>query len=292
MKERLSDVAVSEAEVQLLWKCFHFHAYHPFPRNVIDGKVDFSAFQRAIALLVVQGNETLSGCEGVTYWIWHHHFLNTSFERILRSISLPEETDGPSVHFSQDSMDEAMWVLRALTKPLMADAHGFPDPDLLRPTARKLVGENGVERRCLIARKDLSILLSLLLRLKLGEARWGGRFHVGTIEKRDLDDEVLVDVLAKGLGVNQDEEYLTSGHIGIAMDLLVSQTIVEPGSSKCHAGNCTLRQFDDLTTSFCSWDHQTTFDKGSWKLFDTWTDLLIAKHDAAVIPTLGRSFSI
>ena len=76
------DVAMSEPAVQLLWRCFHFYAYHPFQREGTDGKLDSAAFQRAIALLVVQGTEFLGTQDGGDYF-WRNDdalFRNSNFE--------------------------------------------------------------------------------------------------------------------------------------------------------------------------------------------------------------------
>lgn len=60
---------MSEAMVQLLWTCFHFYAYHPFPRDATNGQVDSAAFQRAVALLAVQGTDLLGTQEeGIYFW--------------------------------------------------------------------------------------------------------------------------------------------------------------------------------------------------------------------------------
>lgn len=216
------DVAMSEASIQLLWRCFYFYAYHPFPRDTTDGKLDSAAFQRAVALLVVQGTDILGTQDGGDYF-WRNddaYFRKANFESIFRSIGLPENTDRPSNHLDYDStsiLEAAMDVL-AMTQPHTVSL--APSPDQLRPAAQKLLGEGASQRRYRIGREDLSALLSLLLRLRLREAKWGSRFHFGTIGKRDPGNEELADILVRGLGENQDEEYLTSGQIIMSMDLL------------------------------------------------------------------------
>ena len=240
------DVAISEAEVQLLWRSFHFYAYHPFPRDCTDGKLDSAAFQRAVALLVFQGTELFGTQDGDDYF-WRHDdafFRKSNFERIFRSIGLPENTDRPSIHLeygSTSSLEDAMDVL-AMTQPKTVSF--APSPYQLGHAARKLFSERVFQERCRIARKDLSRLLSLLLRLRLRDAKWGTRFHFGTLEKRDPADEELADILARGLGGDQDEDYFTSSLNIMAMDLLVSLDLVAPGFPKCYAHSA---RFDGLT---------------------------------------------
>lgn len=239
---------MSEASIQLLWRCFYFYAYHPFPRDTTDGKLDSAAFQRAVALLVVQGTDILGTQDGGDYF-WRNdgaYFRKANFESIFRSIGLPENTDRPSNHLDYDStsiLEAAMDVL-AMTQPHTVSL--APSPDQLRPAAQKLLGEGASQRRYRIGREDLSALLSLLLRLRLREAKWGSRFHFGTIGKRDPGNEELADILVRGLGENQDEEYLTSGQIIMSMDLLVSLDLVAPGGPSCHAGYCSLQRLFGL----------------------------------------------
>lgn len=234
------DVALPEAADQLLWRCFHFYAYHPFPRDGTDGKLDSAAFQRAVALLDVQGTEILGTQDGGDYF-WRNDdafFRKSNFERIFRSIGLPENTDRPSIHLdhgSTSNLEDAMDVL-AMTQPQTVSLASSPDQ--LRPAARKLFSEGVFRKGYRIARKDLSRLLSLLLQLRLRDAKWGLRFHFGTLEKRDPDDEELADILVRGLGGNQDEDYLTFSQAMMAMDLLVSLDLEAPGGPKCHAGYC------------------------------------------------------
>ena len=108
----------------------------------------------------------------------------------------------------------------AMTQPYTIQS--APSPDQLRLAAQKLLGEGAFRKRHRIARKDLSTLLSLLLRLRLREAKWGSRFHFGSIERSDPGDEELDGTLVRKLGGNQDEDCLTSGQILKAMNLLVS----------------------------------------------------------------------
>ena len=236
---------MSEAAVQLLWRCFHFYAYHPFPCDSTDGKIDSAAFQRAVALLAVQGTEIL-GTQDEGDYFWRHDdafFHKSNFERIFRSIGLQENTDRPSIHLdhgSTSSLEDVMDVL-AMTQPQTVSL--APSPYQLGPAARELFSKDVCQERCQVSRKDLSRLLSLLLRVRLLDAKWGIRFHFGTLEKRDPADEELADILVRGLGSDQDEDYLTSSLNIMAMDLLVSLNVVAPGGPKRYARYCSLCRF-------------------------------------------------
>ncbi|GJP94104.1 hypothetical protein AnigIFM59636_002904 [Aspergillus niger] len=50
--------------IGVLWSSFYFYAYHPFPRPDVDrGNLAFSAFERAVALLALQGDKRLGSVE-------------------------------------------------------------------------------------------------------------------------------------------------------------------------------------------------------------------------------------
>jgi hypothetical protein len=227
IESRHPDVAISKAAIQLLWRCFHFYAYHPFPRDATDGKVDSAAFQRAVSLLALQCTDLLGTQDGGDYF-WRHDdafFRQADFKRIFRSIGLPTKctSSDQSLQLDDDStsvLDDAMDVL-AMTQPQTVSL--APSPDQLEPAARKLLGESDLlQKRYQVSREDLSTLLSLLLRLRLQKAKWGSRFHLGAFDKADPRDEELADIMVNGLGGGQEEEDLTSDKVLRAMDLLVS----------------------------------------------------------------------
>ncbi|RDK40228.1 hypothetical protein M752DRAFT_268032 [Aspergillus phoenicis ATCC 13157] len=58
------ETTFTDRAIDVSWSSFYFHAYHPFPRlDVEHGKVEFSAFQRALALLTLQGAKRLGSVE-------------------------------------------------------------------------------------------------------------------------------------------------------------------------------------------------------------------------------------
>ena len=86
-----------------------------------------------------------------------------------------------------------------------------PSPNQLGPVAQKLLSESATQTRYIVTRKDLSILLSLLLRLRLRKAKWGSPwFHFGAFDEADASDKELADILVDGLGGDQEEGFLSS----------------------------------------------------------------------------------
>ena len=106
----------------------------------------------------------------------------------------------------------------------MMQPHNFshwPLPDQLRPVARKLLDKSPTRYR--VTREDLSTLFSLLLRLRLYEAKWSLHYHRGTFDEADPSDRELAAMLVNGLGTGQDEKDLTSEQVLRVIDLLVSK---------------------------------------------------------------------
>lgn len=219
IEKKHPDVANSEAVVQLLWRCFLYFAYHPFPRDVTDSsKADSSGFQRAVSLLAGRGTDLL-GTQAEGEYFWRHDrafFRRADFQRIYRSISLPEAPDN---QLTDPSLEEDVMDVLAMTQPQSETL--APSPNQLGPASRRLLGQGSVRTGCRVTQSDLSTLLSLLLRLRLHKAKWGSYFHFGTIDNAEPVHEKLADILAKGLTGNNDRENLESDHLLGVMDLLV-----------------------------------------------------------------------
>ena len=215
--------AISEPAIQLLWRSFHYYAYHPFPRTATEGRIDCNAFQRAILLLPFQGNDLLGTQESDYFWRHDDDFFRrASFERLFRSIGRPmvsSEKSPPSDHDSAAMVSDIMDVL-SMTQP-QPGLPNFPSPLLLEPAAWKFVGDPRWQYQ--VTRQDCSILLSLLIRLRLRKARWGSALHFGSIDSAETGDEAFADVLVNGLGTGQD--VLTSAEILKAVNLLVSPNL-------------------------------------------------------------------
>lgn len=219
------EFATSETIINVLWRVFRFYAYHPFPRSATDGRVDSAAFQRAVTLLAIQGTDILGTQDGGDC-LWREDdafFCRADFARIFRSIGLPKSITRPSTemdHSQNCSLNDVMDVL-ATTQPHTVSL--APSPDQLESAARKLVGQNLTRRRYEVAHQDVSTLLSLLLRLRLHQARWALGFRFGEIDPAYSGDPELADVLVDALDVEKVTEV---GQILRVMNLLVSRNLV------------------------------------------------------------------
>ena len=163
---------LSKASLQLLWRCFHFYAFYPFPRDVTNDMVDYNAFQRAVTLLVARGTDLL-GMVDNEGWHWRSdksYIPQANLQRIVRSIGSTERTYEKShdiVAEFDPAVDETMDVLKMIAPFQM---HCGPWEDHLHPVARRLLGES-TRIRPRVSWEDLSELLSLVLRLRLFETK-------------------------------------------------------------------------------------------------------------------------
>lgn len=206
----------------MLGRCFHFYAYHPFPRSARDdGRLDLGAFKRSVALLAANGTELLGTQEdGDYFWRPDEGFFHKAgFKRMLRSIGVQQftKTDCHSTSIVEDAMD-----VLAMTQPFKVCT--APSPTNLDPAARRLLGES-LQTQYLINQRDFSVLLSLLLRLRLHKIQWGQGFNFCTFDKADLANEELARTLINGLGGDPDNDQLGPDQIDQALCLLVSTQI-------------------------------------------------------------------
>ncbi|PLN83767.1 hypothetical protein BDW42DRAFT_191987 [Aspergillus taichungensis] len=90
--------ALSAEESHLLWRIFHFHAYHPFPPPVADSPIDYTAYERAVGLHAAQGtsilgvqNEKTQGwpADGEIRWYERRDtFEDADLRRVVRSVGV------------------------------------------------------------------------------------------------------------------------------------------------------------------------------------------------------------
>ncbi|EED21037.1 hypothetical protein TSTA_082700 [Talaromyces stipitatus ATCC 10500] len=172
-------IATTEHTNSLLWRCFHFYAYHPFPRHDMH-QIDESVFQRAVILLAVQGTDFLGTQDGGDYF-WRNDtdfFYDADFRRILRSINpaFPEHKSQPTSQISV--VNNVMGVL-ATTQPYAVTL--APSPDLLESAARRLLDSvpGGNRLRYRLYADDFSGLVTLLLQLRICSQKWGMTLHYG-----------------------------------------------------------------------------------------------------------------
>ncbi|KAH8899992.1 hypothetical protein GQ53DRAFT_206193 [Thozetella sp. PMI_491] len=217
-------LAIPDAALQLLWRSFHFFAYHPFPRDPRDGKVDFEAFQRAALLNVFRCNDFLGTRE--LDWFWRNDaafYHKASVDRIFRSLGVPQTTAQGEPLRQQNgiasAMSDAMDVLVMIGPQFM---HATPPAELLEGVARKLLaGEPAVAQRE-IRRNDVSTLIDLLLRIKLKKEKWGSFYHFGEFADANPADEALTEALVHSLigDKSESEQTVTSEQLIGAQDLL------------------------------------------------------------------------
>ena len=179
------------SSIPLLWRCFHFHAYFPFPRET--DRLDYSAFQRAIGLLAAEGNLRLGdNADGITMDRDRYPDANARASKRLWILfkSLSTRTPLPDDNRSTESSvldlstteDDLMDVL-ALTQP--DNPCIMPAPiEELRPHAKRILGSSKFHKYYSITQRDFLSLLKLMLSIQMDKPEWGSHqpyFNTGRI---------------------------------------------------------------------------------------------------------------
>ncbi|KAL3264704.1 hypothetical protein ABHI18_000540 [Aspergillus niger] len=179
---------------------FYFYAYHPFPRPDVDrGKLEFSAFERAVALLALEGDKRLGSVENGfgNHWRPDRSYTRELHQhRIFRSIC---RISGSKLTTNdQHILDDVVDVLFT-THPYSMK---YPtDPATLSPVAERLL-RDGVPNYQLMA-EDFSALLSLFIRLRQHELSWNGGIPYGFFKEASLLTEDLSRTLVQSFHNNQ-----------------------------------------------------------------------------------------
>ncbi|GLA53362.1 hypothetical protein AnigIFM63604_010453 [Aspergillus niger] len=195
-----SEITFPDRAIDVLWSSFYFYAYHPFPRPDVDqGKLEFSAFERAIALLALQGDKRLGSVENGfgNHWRPDRSYTRELHQhRIFRSIS---RISGSKLTTNdQHILDDVVDVLFT-THPYSMK---YPtDSATLSPVAERLL-RDGVPNYQLMA-EDFSALLSLFIRLRQHELSWNGGIPYGFFEEASLLTEDLSRTLVQSFHNNQ-----------------------------------------------------------------------------------------
>lgn len=208
-----SAAAISDAAVCLLWTSFHFYAHHPFPCcDAQGGRVDYEAFRRAGLLLVFQHNDLLGTRELEYHWRIEgdSFFHRASLERLFRSIAAAEtektETAARSAISAQQNsvLSDVMDVLVMLGPH---DMNAIPSVEQLEMVARRLlaVGPAVVQRA--VRRKEVSILMSLLLRMRLSKDKWRLYYNLGDFVEANMANDELTEALVNSLAGCEGETY-------------------------------------------------------------------------------------
>ncbi len=219
-----SMVAISDPAIWLLWRSFHFYAFHPFPRHLQHARVDFDAFKRAVLLTVFQCDYLLGTRE--FDWFWRNDasfFLEAGFKRIFRSIGVPGTT--AQADPLQQENDMACMVSDAMDVLVMVGPqfiHALPPQEQLKGVARKLFTGGPAVAQSAVTRKEVSALMSLMLRMRLKEDKWGSCYHFGDVTEASPADEGLTETLVSCLAGDKREQTITSEQLLRATNLLVS----------------------------------------------------------------------
>ncbi|KAI0410687.1 hypothetical protein F5X98DRAFT_381529 [Xylaria grammica] len=212
IRSRHSADVICDPVVRLLWRSFHFYAYHPFPRGLQYGKVDYDAFQRAALLTVFQCDRLLGTRE--LDWFWRNdaaYFRKASVQRIFRSIVVPESTAGAdlAMHLSDMTcvLSDAADVLVMVGPQFI---HAMPSPEQLEIVARKLSSETPDLARRTVRREEVSILINLLLRVRLEEEKWGSCWNFGDIvESRPVVGRTARPIVNSIIGKDGDRSIIS-----------------------------------------------------------------------------------
>lgn len=202
------DTTIPETAIDVLWSCFCFYAYHPFPLiGADDNKLELPTFERALILLSLQGTELL-GIEDDGFgrrWGPFREKCNCKvrINRIFRSISIgcPHLTSHPHVTnfdtlVTEDAIDAMLTICPSHPK-LPAT------PEKLMPLAGRLLEGRTVQFQMKV--NDLADLLCLIMRLKVYKTTWGRGFHYGSLEEPSPENEELAKILARSFSHDQDE---------------------------------------------------------------------------------------
>ncbi|PWY81708.1 hypothetical protein BO94DRAFT_496071 [Aspergillus sclerotioniger CBS 115572] len=199
------DTTFPEPAIDVLWSCFYFYAYYPFPReNCNGGKLELSAFQRALTLLALRGTSLLGSVDefgyGGVYWRDHDSpgVCVPNINRIFRSIgkvshkvNKASEIVAPSTFIIDDAMD-----VLATTHPYHVKFH--PYDSQLRGVAERLL--EGRIPQYQVKSDDLVTLVSLVLRLRVHKPTWGeegGDFRYGSFDNSSPQNDELAEALVQ-----------------------------------------------------------------------------------------------
>ncbi|KAI0144916.1 hypothetical protein BJ166DRAFT_80603 [Pestalotiopsis sp. NC0098] len=253
IRDTHSSAAVSDAAVQLLWRSFHFYAYHPFPRDLQHARVDYDAFQRA-ALLTVFRCDGLLGTRELD-WYWRRDdafFRDASLARMFRSLAPQDKVRSEDLTEEDDikpSLSDAMDVLVMLGPQFI---HAMPSEGQLEAVARRLFASGDAAVRGAVRRQDVSTLMDLVLSMRLRKEKWGLIHHYGSVVEAGPADEEFTNVLVASLATDESEfitpEQLLSSKITMPNLLfrfhqlwaVLFQPSMASDESKPHSSNVAL----------------------------------------------------
>ena len=179
------------ASIPILWKCFHFHAFFPFPQKL--QRVNYSAFQRAVGFLAAEGNLRLGeNADGITMDADRYPDASARASKrlwiLFRSLSSRSLTsNGPKLVETYvadlSNTEEDLMEVLALTQP--DNACIMPAPiEELRPHAKRILNSSTRYTYSSIPRAEFLNLLKLILSVQLDKPHWGDHepyFYTGRV---------------------------------------------------------------------------------------------------------------
>ena len=182
--------------VSLLWRMFCSSAYYPFPASVIadqqklnpqELEIDFPAFQRAFALLVLRGFELLGAKQNGRPL---KRKIETAYSDkaprlariIFRCLSIPSSERATRSRATQEETQvQDVKDTIAFTQPITYDSYPYGpsiDDDHFEAAACRLVASAADKpprlpnSSCVLPKADLQSLIQLLLLLEPLDRRW------------------------------------------------------------------------------------------------------------------------
>ncbi|KAI0198009.1 hypothetical protein F4808DRAFT_270922 [Astrocystis sublimbata] len=207
---------IPEPHIQLLWRCFSFYARHPFPIQFEENTITLSQFQRGVLLTAYQCDAYLGTRDGLQYYARDdgvEHARRAGFARLFSSIAgsavATLETQEQKADAFGAAVEDCMDVLAMLGPQRI---HHSPSTQTLKAAAQRLCGEDGMQhavcRSSSVEREQLSLLLDLLLRLRLGDKMWGlGALSTGCFA--DTGDAGMVKALGDYLAGSDEGRKIT-----------------------------------------------------------------------------------
>lgn len=179
------------ASIPILWRCFHFHAFFPFPQE--SQRINYTAFQRAIGFLAAEGNLRLGdNADGITMDADEYPDAGARASKrlwiLFRSLSRRSLTSsGPKMVennvASLSNTEEDLMEVLALLQP--DNTCIMPAPiEELRPHARRILDSSTQYTYSSIPRAEFLNLLKLILSVQLDKPEWGDHepyFYTGRV---------------------------------------------------------------------------------------------------------------
>ncbi|PYI04460.1 hypothetical protein BO78DRAFT_449873 [Aspergillus sclerotiicarbonarius CBS 121057] len=221
------DTTLPDAAIDVLWSCFYFYAYHPFPReNANGGKLELPAFQRALTLLALRGTTLLGtvnedGQPG-PYWrsLRCPSTGLSNIDRIFRSISEVSHEPNPGTQIVDSStfiIEDVMDVLATTYPSHIKFSPWYPE---LKEVAEGLLEDRVPQYQ--LKDNDLTALVSMILRLRLHKPTWGEdgeHFHYGSFAESNPQVEELANVMVQQFQPRQ-KGFLSADRILQGLDVV------------------------------------------------------------------------